>query len=198
MLAALACIAFVAQSSATASLAATSSRGSQATHARSLEAWLRVKLRAARKYRGTIRFFETHRSLMHSKQDRAAALAALARAKRKLARVTREAAYYRRLVRTRAMERRARALATASPSKAICDVFGRRYCSQAIAVAWCESRLSITAQNGQYLGLFQMGSNERRLYGHGSTALEQAVAAHRYFVRSGRDWSPWSCRFAVS
>ena len=62
-------------------------------------------------------------------------------------------------------------------------------------MAWCESRLDTTAQNGQYLGLFQMGSSERRLFGHGDTAHEQAVAAHRYFVRSGRDWSPWSCRF---
>ena len=71
------------------------------------------------------------------------------------------------------------------------------YCQQAIDVAWCESRLSTTAQNGQYLGLFQMGSNERRLFGHGDTALDQAVAAHRYFMNSGRDWSPWSCRYAV-
>ena len=51
-----------------------------------------------------------------------------------------------------------------------------------------------TAQNGQYLGLFQMGSSERQLFGHGASALEQAKAAHRYFVLSGRDWSPWSCK----
>ena len=50
------------------------------------------------------------------------------------------------------------------------------------------------AQNGQYLGLFQMGSSERRLFGHGETAHQQALAAHRYFVVSGRDWSPWSCK----
>ena len=55
-------------------------------------------------------------------------------------------------------------------------------------------RLQRDAQNGQYLGLFQMGSSERRLFGHGETALEQAQAAYRYFVRSGRDWSPWSCK----
>ena len=30
------------------------------------------------------------------------------------------------------------------------------------------------AQNGQYLGLFQMGSYERQLFGHGETAHEQA------------------------
>ncbi len=63
-----------------------------------------------------------------------------------------------------------------------------------VAVAWCESGLTTTAQNGQYLGLFQMGSSERRLFGHGQTARAQAAAAHEYFVHSGRDWSPWSCK----
>lgn len=79
---------------------------------------------------------------------------------------------------------------------AICYVFGS-YCKQALAVAWCESKYHRTAQNGQYLGLFQMGDSERRLFGHGPTPLEQARAAHRYFVASGRDWSPWSCRYAI-
>jgi hypothetical protein len=80
-----------------------------------------------------------------------------------------------------------------NPQSAICHVFGR-YCREAIAVARCESRLSTGAANGQFLGLFQMGSSERELFGHGDTALEQARAAHRYFVASGSDWSPWSCR----
>ena len=53
------------------------------------------------------------------------------------------------------------------PKAAICAVFGD-YCQEAVAVAWCESRLRPTAQNGQYLGLFQMGSYERQLFGHGS------------------------------
>lgn len=79
------------------------------------------------------------------------------------------------------------------PTKAICHVFGA-YCSQALSVSWCESRHSTWAENGQYLGLFQMGSSERSIYGHGSTALDQSRAAHRYFVASGRDWSPWSCK----
>jgi hypothetical protein len=49
-------------------------------------------------------------------------------------------------------------------------------------VAYCESRFSTWAQNGQYLGLFQMGSNERATYGHGSTAYAQAVAdRYRFF-----------------
>ena len=76
---------------------------------------------------------------------------------------------------------------------AIRHVFGS-YWQQAVAVARCESGLSVWAQNGQYLGLFQMGSSERSIYGHGSTPLAQAIAAHRYFVASGHDWSPWQCK----
>jgi hypothetical protein len=95
----------------------------------------------------------------------------------------------------RAQHERKRLLASfeRSPQKAICHVF-RSYCGQALRVARCESGYSVNAQNGQYLGLFQMGSNERRLFGHGESALVQAQAAYRYFVRSGRDWSPWSCK----
>ncbi len=76
---------------------------------------------------------------------------------------------------------------------AICYIFGR-YCNEAITVAHCESRLSRHAHNGQYLGLFQMGNFARSTYGHGDTFVEQARAAHRYFVASGKDWSPWSCK----
>ena len=78
-------------------------------------------------------------------------------------------------------------------SRVICKVFGS-YCSQAISVSRCESGLTIGATNGQYLGLFQMGSSERRIYGHGWNPWIQARAAYRYFVASGRDWSPWSCK----
>lgn len=74
-------------------------------------------------------------------------------------------------------------------------VFGY-YSDQAMRVVRCETggTYSVYAHNGQYLGLFQMGSNERATYGHGYTALAQAKAAYRYFVDSGRDWSPWSCK----
>ncbi len=65
---------------------------------------------------------------------------------------------------------------------------------QAIRVAACESGFNTHAVNGQYLGIFQMGSYERATYGHGRTARVQARAAHRYFVASGRDWSPWACK----
>ncbi len=77
--------------------------------------------------------------------------------------------------------------------RAICVIFGD-YCSQALSVAWCESRHTPNAYNGQYLGLFQMGSSERSIYGHGASSIEQAKAAYRYFVASGRDWSPWACK----
>lgn len=73
------------------------------------------------------------------------------------------------------------------------QVFGR-YGDQAVAVSKCESGLTTTATNGQYLGLFQMGYYARGRYGHSSNAWGQARAAYRYFVDSGRDWSPWSCK----
>ena len=76
---------------------------------------------------------------------------------------------------------------------AVRSAFGP-YTAQALRVAWCESRYKTWASNGQYLGLFQMGTYARSTYGHGSTAAIQAKAAHRYFVASGRDWSPWSCK----
>jgi hypothetical protein len=77
--------------------------------------------------------------------------------------------------------------------QAIRYVFGP-YASQALRVAWCESRFSIYATNGQYLGLFQMGNYARARYGHAWNAWAQAVSAYRYFVDSGKDWSPWSCK----
>lgn len=73
-------------------------------------------------------------------------------------------------------------------------VFGI-YGWQAVRVARCESGLSNWAKNGQYLGMFQMGSSERARYGHSNRSpWVQARAAHRYFVASGRDWSPWACK----
>jgi hypothetical protein len=39
-----------------------------------------------------------------------------------------------------------------------------------------------------------MGDYARGRYGHSETALGQAQAAYRYFVASGRDWSPWTCQ----
>jgi hypothetical protein len=76
---------------------------------------------------------------------------------------------------------------------AICKVFGP-HCQDALRVSWCESKWYVWARNGQYRGIFQMGSSERATYGHGSGAWAQARAAFRYFVASGKDWSPWECK----
>jgi hypothetical protein len=141
----------------------------------------------ARKQRSVIRFFVKHRWLLVSADHRVTARKVLRRATRRLARVTQDIAGIRRFLRVRELRRQT------VPRVAICDVFGG-YCKQALAVAWCESRLETTAQNGQYLGLFQMGSFARGLFGHGPRARAQALAAYRYFVFSGRDWSPWSCK----
>jgi hypothetical protein len=110
-----------------------------------------------------------------------------------LARTQRRAAAARRTIAHRAQLRRLAAVEAAMPQNVICRVFGD-HCREALAVSSCESGFRTEAQNGQYLGLFQMGSSERRIYGHGSTATAQAVAAHRYFVASGSDWGPWSCK----
>lgn len=76
-------------------------------------------------------------------------------------------------------------------------VFGA-YGDQAVDVADCETggKFSVWAGYGkhQYWGLFQMGTSERARYGHGWNAWAQARAAKRYFIASGRDWSPWECK----
>jgi hypothetical protein len=80
---------------------------------------------------------------------------------------------------------------TGSIPRLICSVFGSD-CTMALRVAYRESRYSIYASNGQYKGIFQMGSAERARFatiGY-STAYQQIVAAHNYFLVSG--WSPWS------
>jgi hypothetical protein len=157
-----------------------------------LDERLERKLAALRKYRGAMRFFENHRTLLASGAQPAKARISLAVAHARVRELTKSIAWLRAKIRARDGRR----LAKLPPRKAICSVFGS-YCDEAVAVAWCESRLSTRAQNGQYRGLFQMGSHERSLFGHGSTAHDQSLAAHRYFVRSGRDWSPWACRWAA-
>ncbi|HYN98314.1 MAG TPA: hypothetical protein VEU28_01425 [Actinomycetota bacterium] len=62
---------------------------------------------------------------------------------------------------------------------------------KAVQVAFCESTLSTEAKKGQFLGLFQMGANERADYGHGPDALAQVLAAHKLFLARG--WQPWEC-----
>lgn len=62
---------------------------------------------------------------------------------------------------------------------------------KAVEVAKCESELETSAENGLFLGLFQLGHNERAEYGHGEDALAQVQAAHELFLVRG--WQPWVC-----
>jgi hypothetical protein len=82
-----------------------------------------------------------------------------------------------------------------TPTAAIRSVFGV-YGDQAVRVAHCETggTFDVNATNGQYLGLFQMGTYARSRYGHSGTAIGQARAAYAYFRDSGSDWSPWGCK----
>ncbi len=126
--------------------------------------------------RGTVRFFKNHPPASErGKYEAAWHKKAIVWLKRELAETI------------RAILRRA------SAPFVILSVFGKDG-PAALRVAWCESRLYPGAVNGQYLGLFQMGSYARSRYGHGPDAWTQARAAYRYFVDSGRDWSPWSCK----
>lgn len=149
-----------------------------------------------------VRFFQSHRWLLRDPAFASEAKFRLDFARRSLAAAQTKAerariglARRRAAVARRKQQReQIRLLASLqSPEEAICHVFGS-YCRQALQVARCESGLRTSAQNGEYLGMFQMGTNERTLFGHGDSPLDQAKAAHRYFVRSGRDWSPWSCK----
>jgi hypothetical protein len=67
--------------------------------------------------------------------------------------------------------------------------------SQALRVAYCESKYDREARNGQYRGVMQMGSSERARFGHGPDPWSQAKAAHRYYLLSG--WWPWECARVV-
>jgi hypothetical protein len=149
-------------------------------------------MKSMQKDTSVIRFFEKHRWLLDDPRFEKEAKLRLGAARRHLAATRARAARARAAMRA-AEHKRLRAELERSPAKAICHVFGK-YCRQALQVARCESGYRTSARNGQYQGLFQMGSSERQLFGHGVSALAQAKAAYRYFVRSGRDWSPWSCK----
>lgn len=70
--------------------------------------------------------------------------------------------------------------------------------TQAVRIAWCEGSLNPWAGNGQYQGTFQMGSGERKRWGHGKNLWAQARAAKDYsdysLRVSGYRWGPWQCR----
>lgn len=70
---------------------------------------------------------------------------------------------------------------------------------EAVRVALCETggTLDPGATNGQYRNIFQMGYHERQEYGWhdaGSPVLVATLAAYRYFLATGSDWSPWACK----
>ncbi|MCY7303299.1 MAG: hypothetical protein LH654_09760 [Thermoleophilia bacterium] len=140
-----------------------------------------------------LRFIEAHAWLLSDPRFAAEARRQLRLHTLSLKRAERKATATRLAIVRRSKARHLAAVSAASPPTVICRLFGS-YCGQALAVSRCESGLRTDAQNGQYQGLFQMGSSERRIFGHGPTAFAQAKAAHRYFVASGRDWSPWSCK----
>lgn len=179
--------------------AVSAAQGQPTTKA--LRAKLERHVETLRHNQRVIRFFDRHDWLLTDEQFGAEARRQLSlhRQSKKATRRKQSAvkAELKRLVteqKRRDRGRRLAAIRNAPPRAAICEVFGEQHCKDAIAVAHCESRLLTTARNGQYLGLFQMGSSERRRYGHGSTPYQQAQAAHTYFVQSGRDWSPWTCK----
>ena len=158
-----------------------------------LGAQLTRHLNAMKKDRQVLTFLQNHKWLFTDPRF----LASAKRQKRihtlSLARTQRKTAAAKAALAHRQKVRRLAAYQAATPRTVICRIFGD-YCQQALAVSRCESGLRTDAENGQYLGLFQMGSTERRLFGHGPSVSEQVDAAYRYFVASGRDWSPWSCK----
>ena len=66
---------------------------------------------------------------------------------------------------------------------------------QALNVAWCESKGSAYARNGQYRGHFQIGRSEWKRFGNGDpyNAIDNAAAAFRYYSYAG-SWRPWECQ----
>ena len=158
-----------------------------------LGAQLKRHLSTMKKDQQVLHFFEAHGWLLNDPRFAAEAKRQLRLHTRSLTRTQRKAAAAKIALARRARSRQLAVVSAATPQSTICRVFGDD-CREALAVSRCESGLRTEAQNGQYLGLFQMGSTARRLFGHGASAAEQAEAAHRYYVASGRDWSPWSCK----
>lgn len=175
-----------------------------ATASTSRERILLYEKREARQVRAiegskhTLRWFERHPWLLQpSLPGQPVVTAATRRRAWRVVRFNRaRIAWTRRELReTRAALDQLRRPAALGPVSAIRVVFGS-YADEGIRVADCETgrTWSLASTNGQYLGMFQMGEQERATYGHGTTALDQARAAYRYFVATGKDWSPWECK----
>ena len=79
-----------------------------------------------------------------------------------------------------------------SAQRAVCFYFGSN-CAEAMVIVNCETggTYSPWASNGQYQGMFQMGSYARAKYGQGNNVWAQAKAAYRMFRAQG--WSGWLC-----
>ena len=179
---------------------AAGTAGAASTSSEALDARLAHHVEKLEHSRTVVRFFHNHRWLLRDPRFKREARRQLAHhssrvrtVERHVAAIRHELHERRAAIRARQAARLRAAALLRTPAGAICAVF-KGHCREALAVARCESNYSTSAQNGQYLGLFQMGSFARGLYGHGSSALSQARAAYRYFVESGRDWSPWSCK----
>jgi len=74
--------------------------------------------------------------------------------------------------------------------RAVCYYFGAN-CATAMRIVKCETGGTYApwAQNGQYLGIFQMGASERATFGYGSNVWAQAKAAYAYYKVAG--FGPW-------
>jgi hypothetical protein len=95
---------------------------------------------------------------------------------------------------------------SASAERAIRDVFPDQLEGQALRVAGCESAGDPTghvlrpfARNGQFLGLFQLGSWARSRYLHGPWfgAYANARAALALYRDNGGWRGQWSCAWAA-
>jgi hypothetical protein len=130
--------------------------------------------------RGTVRFFRRHLRLAHTPIGRRALRFAKAEIRWTLA----ELRETRKTLHVRALPQ--------DVSGVITYVFGP-HAAEAKTVALCESGFSTSATNGQYFGVFQMGSHERARYGGSSLNVwDQVRAAYRYYRAAG--WRPWECR----
>lgn len=179
---------------------AAATAGASSTSAEALSARLADHVASLEKSRAVVEFFDSHSWLLRHPRFRREAHRQLAAHATRIRTVERAVAAIRSELRERRrselrrlVAKRRQAARLRTPAGAICAIF-KGHCREALAVARCESGYSTAAQNGQYLGLFQMGSFARGAYGHGSTPLAQAKAAYRYFIESGRDWSPWTCK----
>ena len=99
------------------------------------------------------------------------------------------------------------ACSSLSTASTIRCVFPAPERAAALRIANCESTALVNdniarrrglgrwARNGQYIGIYQMGSRERARYGSysiGSPAIRQVIAARNLWVARG--WQPWACR----